>query len=167
MRVITASSHGGPEVLRVEERPAPQAQADDVVVEVKEAGVNRIDIYARRGMLGMFSARHTPTRSPTCSFESCPRHSGSSRQSFQELPEGPLLRLFVVGLFEARASNQQTVVTCVLASEASTRPSASDELERRLAALEQVPPRPLGGKLLEHQRAGRVATSGPLPGSAE
>src|SRR5437879_12222752 len=55
MRVITASSYGGPEVLRVEERPAPQPQADDVLVEVTAAGVNLMDIYARRGMLGMFS----------------------------------------------------------------------------------------------------------------
>src|SRR5205807_1030323 len=55
MRVITASNYGGPEVLRVEERPAPQPQADDVLVEVKAAGVNLMDIYARRGMLGMFS----------------------------------------------------------------------------------------------------------------
>src|SRR2546430_17588205 len=55
MRVITASNYGGPEVLRVEERPAPHPQADDVLVEVKAAGVNLMDIYARRGMLGMFS----------------------------------------------------------------------------------------------------------------
>jgi len=54
MRVITASNYGGPEVLRVEERPAPQPQADDVLVEVKAAGVNLMDIYARRGMLGTF-----------------------------------------------------------------------------------------------------------------
>src|SRR2546430_16331168 len=55
MRVITASNYGGPEVLRVEERPAPHPQADDVLVEVKAAGVNFMDIYARLGMLGMFS----------------------------------------------------------------------------------------------------------------
>src|SRR5256884_8896876 len=55
MRVITASNYGGPEVLRVEERPAPQPRADDVLVEVKASGVNLMDIYARRGMLGMFS----------------------------------------------------------------------------------------------------------------
>ena len=54
MRVITASNYGGPEVLRVEERPAPQPQADDVLVEVKAAGVNLMDVYARRGMLRSF-----------------------------------------------------------------------------------------------------------------
>jgi NADPH2:quinone reductase len=55
MRVITASNYGGPEVLRVEERPAPQPQADEALVEVKASGVNLMDIYARRGMLKTFS----------------------------------------------------------------------------------------------------------------
>jgi NADPH:quinone reductase len=55
MRVITASTYGGPEVLRLEERPAPQPRADEALVEVKAAGVNLMDVYARRGMLGMFS----------------------------------------------------------------------------------------------------------------
>ena len=55
MRVITASTYGGPEVLHVEERPTPQLQADDALVEVKAAGINLMDIYARRGMLGTFS----------------------------------------------------------------------------------------------------------------
>lgn len=55
MRVITASTYGGPDVLRVEERPAPQPRADEALVEVKAAGVNLMDVYARRGMLKMFS----------------------------------------------------------------------------------------------------------------
>jgi NADPH:quinone reductase-like Zn-dependent oxidoreductase len=59
MRVITASSHGGPEVLRVEERPAPQAQADDVVVEVKEAGVNASTSTLVAGCSECFGAAHS------------------------------------------------------------------------------------------------------------
>src|SRR5580704_6705716 len=55
MRVITASTYGGPDVLRVEERPAPQRRADEALVEVNAAGVNLMDVYARRGMLKMFS----------------------------------------------------------------------------------------------------------------
>ena len=51
MRVITASSYGGPEVLHVDERPAPQLKPDEVLVEVKAAGINVVDIYARRGDL--------------------------------------------------------------------------------------------------------------------
>src|SRR5437016_13493277 len=70
MRVVTASTYGGPEVLRVEERPAPQPQADDVLVEVKAAGVNLMDIYARRGMLGMFPATSRCRRR-----DSNPRHA--------------------------------------------------------------------------------------------
>ena len=55
IRVITAPNYGGPEVLRVEERPAPQPQADEALVEVKASGVNLMDMYARRGTLKMFS----------------------------------------------------------------------------------------------------------------
>jgi NADPH:quinone reductase len=51
MRVITASNYGGPEVLRVDERPAPQPKPDEVLVEVKAAGVNLMDTYTRRGDL--------------------------------------------------------------------------------------------------------------------
>jgi NADPH2:quinone reductase len=51
MRVITASQYGPPEVLRVEERPVPQPKPDEVVVEVKAAGINLMDTYVRRGRL--------------------------------------------------------------------------------------------------------------------
>lgn len=50
MRVISAPNFGPPNVLRIEERPAPRPKADEVVVEVKAAGVNLMDSYLRRGM---------------------------------------------------------------------------------------------------------------------
>jgi NADPH:quinone reductase len=37
-------------VLRVQERPIPRPEADEVVVQVKAAGVNLMDSYLRRGM---------------------------------------------------------------------------------------------------------------------
>jgi NADPH2:quinone reductase len=49
MRVITASHYGAPEVLRVEERPVPLPEPDEVVVQVKAAGINLMDTYVRRG----------------------------------------------------------------------------------------------------------------------
>lgn len=54
MRVITASEYGSTEVLRVEERPVPQPQRDEVVVEVKAAGLNLMDTYARRGLVSIY-----------------------------------------------------------------------------------------------------------------
>jgi NADPH2:quinone reductase len=46
---LVVTSHGGPEVLAVEDRPAPTSQPDEVVIEVAAAGVNFIDVYQRTG----------------------------------------------------------------------------------------------------------------------
>lgn len=54
MRAVTAFEYGPPEVLRVEERPEPTPGHNEVVVEVKAAGVNLMDTYGRRGLVSMF-----------------------------------------------------------------------------------------------------------------
>jgi NADPH2:quinone reductase len=48
------SEYGPPEVLSVEERPVPKPRSDEVVVEVKAAGLNLMDTYARRGLVSMY-----------------------------------------------------------------------------------------------------------------
>ncbi|WP_337059888.1 NADP-dependent oxidoreductase [Kineococcus sp. G2] len=50
MRVVEVSEPGGPEVLRVVERPEPVAGTGEVVVAVEAAGVNPTDLAARQGM---------------------------------------------------------------------------------------------------------------------
>jgi NADPH2:quinone reductase len=50
MRVVTASQLGPAEVLHVENRPTPTPKLDEAVVEVKAAGINLMDSYARRGL---------------------------------------------------------------------------------------------------------------------
>jgi NADPH:quinone reductase-like Zn-dependent oxidoreductase len=50
MRVVVIPEHGGPEVLRVEERPDPPLPPGHVRIEVKAAGVNFADTMARTGM---------------------------------------------------------------------------------------------------------------------
>jgi NADPH2:quinone reductase len=50
MRFVTASQYGSPDVLHVEERPVPQPEPGEVVVEVKAAGLNLMDTYIRRGL---------------------------------------------------------------------------------------------------------------------
>jgi NADPH:quinone reductase len=52
MRVIEIGSLGGPEVLRLTERPDPQPGPGQVVAEVAAAGVNYMDIYQREGVGG-------------------------------------------------------------------------------------------------------------------
>ena len=50
MRVIEVESQGGPEVLSLAERPAPQPGPGQIVAEVAAAGVNYMDIYQREGI---------------------------------------------------------------------------------------------------------------------
>ena len=52
MRVIQVESQGGPEVLSLAERPAPQPGPGQIVVEAAAAGVNYMDIYQREGVGG-------------------------------------------------------------------------------------------------------------------
>ncbi len=50
MRAIRFHSHGGPEVLRLEEIPRPEPGAGQALVRVAAAGVNFIDVYQRTGL---------------------------------------------------------------------------------------------------------------------
>jgi len=52
MRVVVAERQGGPEVLSLTERPAPEPGPGEVLVEVAAAGVNFMDIYTREGVGG-------------------------------------------------------------------------------------------------------------------
>ena len=49
MQAVMMYEHGGPEVLRLEERPTPQPGPGEALVQVAAAGVNFIDIYRRSG----------------------------------------------------------------------------------------------------------------------
>ncbi|MBE3556051.1 MAG: NAD(P)H-quinone oxidoreductase [Firmicutes bacterium] len=49
MRAVCFSEPGGPEVLKLEEVPDPMPQPDEILVDVRAAGVNRADLLQRRG----------------------------------------------------------------------------------------------------------------------
>jgi NADPH2:quinone reductase len=49
MQAIEIAAPGGPEVLRLAERPQPQPRAGEVLIRVYAAGVNRPDVLQRRG----------------------------------------------------------------------------------------------------------------------
>ena len=49
MRTVEISQPGGPEVLRLTERPVPQPGAGEVLIKVHAAGVNRPDVLQRKG----------------------------------------------------------------------------------------------------------------------
>jgi NADPH:quinone reductase-like Zn-dependent oxidoreductase len=50
MRVVEISKHGGPDVLKVHERPDPPIAKGEVRIEVAAAGVNFADVMARIGV---------------------------------------------------------------------------------------------------------------------
>jgi NADPH2:quinone reductase len=49
MKAIQIKQTGGPEVMELVDLPAPQPKSNEVVVKIKAAGVNFIDIYNREG----------------------------------------------------------------------------------------------------------------------
>src|SRR5919108_142697 len=50
MRAVVLTGHGGPEVLRVRERPDPQVGPGEVRIAVRAAGINFADTMARVGL---------------------------------------------------------------------------------------------------------------------
>jgi NADPH:quinone reductase len=49
MKAIQVSQVGGPNVLTLVDVPAPEPKANEVLIEIKAAGVNFIDVYFREG----------------------------------------------------------------------------------------------------------------------
>jgi len=49
MKAIVITGAGGPDVLQIEDRPQPLITSSEVLVKVSAAGVNRPDIYQRKG----------------------------------------------------------------------------------------------------------------------
>jgi NADPH:quinone reductase-like Zn-dependent oxidoreductase len=50
MKAVRIHEDGGPEVLRYEDAPDPRPGPDDVVVHLRAAAVNRIDLWVRQGL---------------------------------------------------------------------------------------------------------------------
>jgi putative PIG3 family NAD(P)H quinone oxidoreductase len=50
MRCVEISQPGGPEVLRLAERPTPSPRPGEVLIRVAAAGINGPDVYQRRGL---------------------------------------------------------------------------------------------------------------------
>jgi NADPH2:quinone reductase len=61
MKAIRVHEFGGPEVMRLEEAPLPEAHAGQVLVDVGAVGVNPVDTYVRSGT---YAARPTLPYTP-------------------------------------------------------------------------------------------------------
>lgn len=53
MKAAYFEEHGGPEVMRVGELPDPSAGPGEVLVEVRAAALNHLDLWTRRGLPGL------------------------------------------------------------------------------------------------------------------
>ncbi len=60
MRAILVEQGGGPEVLVIRELPDPVPEYGEVLVRVRAAGVNRRDVWVRRGQFGIPAAGLVP-----------------------------------------------------------------------------------------------------------
>ncbi|OKL64178.1 hypothetical protein UA08_00537 [Talaromyces atroroseus] len=49
MKAVVIRTKGGPEVLKVEERPVPKAEPGQVLIRVKAFGLNRSEMFTRQG----------------------------------------------------------------------------------------------------------------------
>ena len=49
MKAAVIREHGGPEVIRIEDVPAPKPGPQDVVVAVRAGALNHLDVWVRRG----------------------------------------------------------------------------------------------------------------------
>ena len=50
MQAVEIAQYGAPEVLRLAQRPVPQAGAGEVLIRVAASGVNRPDVLQRKGL---------------------------------------------------------------------------------------------------------------------
>jgi NADPH:quinone reductase-like Zn-dependent oxidoreductase len=50
MKAIRIHEDGGPEVLRYEDAPDPEPGPDDVLIHLRAASLNRLDLWVRRGL---------------------------------------------------------------------------------------------------------------------
>ncbi|MCF0056805.1 NAD(P)H-quinone oxidoreductase [Dyadobacter sp. CY356] len=49
MKAVVITKPGGPEVLEIQERPVPVFKSDEILIKVYAAGINRPDIFQRKG----------------------------------------------------------------------------------------------------------------------
>ncbi|MEA3127567.1 MAG: NADPH:quinone reductase, partial [Caballeronia sp.] len=49
MKAIEITEFGAPDVLKLGERPMPEPKAGEVLIKVAASGVNRPDVFQRKG----------------------------------------------------------------------------------------------------------------------
>ena len=62
MQAVRIHEDGGPEVLRYEEVPDPVAGPGEVLVELRAASLNHLDLWVRKGLPSVPEAAHPRRR---------------------------------------------------------------------------------------------------------
>ncbi len=52
MKAVIVREHGGYDKLRIEDVPEPEIRADEVLIAVRAAGINHLDLWVRKGVPG-------------------------------------------------------------------------------------------------------------------
>lgn len=52
MQALYVDEHGSPDVLKIGDRPVPEIRADEVLVRIRAAGMNHLDLWVRKGVAG-------------------------------------------------------------------------------------------------------------------
>lgn len=127
MKAIIITQPGGPEVMQLEERPVPGYAKNEVLVKVMAAGINRPDVYQRKGnypppawapqdipgleIAGIVSA----TGSDGCRWKVgdkvCALVGGGGYAEYCNVPEGQCLRMPGNLSFAEAASLPETFFT--------------------------------------------------------
>jgi NADPH:quinone reductase-like Zn-dependent oxidoreductase len=53
MKAIRIHTHGGPEVIQIDEIPIPPPKENEVLVKIKSAALNHLDLWVRKGIPGL------------------------------------------------------------------------------------------------------------------
>jgi NADPH2:quinone reductase len=127
MKAIIITQSGGPEVLKLEERPIPEYAKNEVLIKVMAAGVNRPDLYQRKGnypppawapqdipgleIAGIVTATGSAGSHWKVGDKVCALVSGGGYAEYCNVPEGQCLRMPGNLSFAEAASLPETFFT--------------------------------------------------------
>lgn len=127
MKAIVITQPGGPEVLQLTERPSPKYSGNEILVKVMAAGVNRPDVYQRKGnypppawtsqdipgleIAGVVEATGSESSRWKTGDKVCALVSGGGYAEYVAVPEGQCLRIPGNLSFAEAASLPETFFT--------------------------------------------------------
>lgn len=127
MKAIIITQPGGPEALQLAERPQPVPAGDEVLIRVKAAGINRPDIFQRKGhypappgvpadipgleVAGVIASAGPSATQWKAGDKVCALLAGGGYAEFVTVREGQCLPLPAMLTFVEAASLPETVFT--------------------------------------------------------